>query len=69
MPDTKVLINCNVFDGSSPQVQPDRYVLVQDGEIAEIGPSGSAPAPDGAATVDLQGSYLMAGLFNMHTHF
>ena len=69
MPDTKVLINCNVFDGSSPQVQPDRYVLVQDGEIAEIGPSGSAPSPDGAATVDLQGSYLMAGLFNMHTHF
>ena len=37
MPDTKVLINCNVFDGSSPQVQPDRYVLVRDGEIAEIG--------------------------------
>jgi imidazolonepropionase-like amidohydrolase len=69
VPDTKVLINCNVFDGCSPQVQPDRYVLVQDGEIAEIGPSGSAPSPDGAATVDLQGSYLMAGLFNMHTHF
>jgi imidazolonepropionase-like amidohydrolase len=69
VPDTKVLINCNVFDGSSPQVQPDRYVLVRDGEIAEIGPAGSAPAPDGAATVDLQGSYLMAGLFNMHTHF
>ncbi len=69
MPDTKVLINCNVFDGSSPQVQRDRYVLVHRGEIAEIGPSGSAPAPGGAATVDLQGSYLMAGLFNMHTHF
>ena len=69
MPDTKVLINCNVFDGSSPQVQPDRYVLVRNGEIAEIGPAGSAPEPDGAATVDLQGSYLMAGLLNMHTHF
>ena len=69
MPDTKVLINCNVFDGLSPHVQPDRYVLVRDGEIAEIGPSGSAPAPSGAATVDLQGSYLMPGLFNMHTHF
>ena len=69
MPDTKVLINCNVFDGLSPRVQPDRYVLVRNGEIAEIGPAGSAPEPDGAATVDLQGSYLMAGLFNMHTHF
>jgi imidazolonepropionase-like amidohydrolase len=69
VPETKVLINCNVFDGCGPGVQPDRYVLVHRGEIAEIGPSASAPAPDGAATVDLQGSYLMAGLFNMHTHF
>ena len=69
MPETRVLINCNVFDGLSPRVQPDRYVLVRNGEIAEIGPAGSAPEPDGAATVDLQGSYLMAGLFNMHTHF
>jgi imidazolonepropionase-like amidohydrolase len=69
VPDSKVLINCNVFDGLGPHVQPDRYVLVRGGEIAEIGPSASAPVPDGAATVDLQGSYLMAGLFNMHTHF
>ncbi len=69
MPDTKVLVNCNVFDGRGPGVLPDRYVLVRDGEIAEIGPPESAPAPDGATTVDLQGSYLMAGLFNMHTHF
>jgi imidazolonepropionase-like amidohydrolase len=69
LPDTKVLINCNVFDGLSPQVLPDRYVLVRGGEIAEIGPSGSAPAPGGAVTIDLQGSHLMAGLFNMHTHF
>jgi imidazolonepropionase-like amidohydrolase len=69
VPDTKILINCNVFDGRSADVLPDRYVLVRDGEIAEIGPSVSAPAAEGAVAVDLQGSYVMAGLFNMHTHF
>jgi imidazolonepropionase-like amidohydrolase len=69
MPDTKVLVNCNVFDGCAAGVLADRYVLVRDGEIAEIGAAGSAPEPGGAAVIDLQGSYLMAGLFNMHTHF
>jgi imidazolonepropionase-like amidohydrolase len=69
MPDALLLVNCNVFDGRSPGVLRDRYVLVRDGEIAGTGPSGSAPEPAGAAVVDLQGSYVMAGLFNMHTHF
>ncbi len=68
MPDTKILINCNVFDGRAG-VQRDRFILIRDGEIADIGPSGSAAAPAGAVAVDLQGSYVMAGLFNMHTHF
>jgi imidazolonepropionase-like amidohydrolase len=69
MPDTKILLNCHVFDGCRPGVQPDRYVLVSGGEIAGIGPSGSAPALQDAVIIDLRGSYLMAGLFNMHTHF
>jgi imidazolonepropionase-like amidohydrolase len=69
MPDTKVLINANVFDGCGAGVLQDRYVLVRDGEVAEIGPSGSAPEPEDAVIIDLQGSYVMAGLFNMHTHF
>jgi imidazolonepropionase-like amidohydrolase len=67
MPDTKILVNCNVIDGRNAGVQRDRYVLVRDGEITEIGPSGAAPRD--AVTVDLAGSYVMAGLFNMHTHF
>jgi imidazolonepropionase-like amidohydrolase len=68
MPEEKVLVNCDVFDGCGSGLLRDRYVLVRGGEIAEIGPSGSAPEPAGAAVIDLQGSYLMAGLFNMHTH-
>jgi imidazolonepropionase-like amidohydrolase len=69
MPDAKVLVNCNVFDGCGAGVQRDRYVLVRDGEIAEIGAAASAPESAGAAAIDLHGSYLMAGLCNMHTHF
>jgi imidazolonepropionase-like amidohydrolase len=66
---TKVLVNCHVFDGRGADLLRDRHVLIQDGKIAAIGPAGASGAPGGAAVVDLHGSYLMAGLFNMHTHF
>jgi len=69
MGESTMLVHCQVFDGSGADVRRDQDVLVTDGRIARIGPSASAAAPDGAAVVDLVGSYLMAGLFNMHTHF
>jgi imidazolonepropionase-like amidohydrolase len=68
MGETTMLVNCHVFDGTGAEVRRDQHVLVRNGRIAAIGPAGQA-APDGAAVVDLAGSYLMAGLFNMHTHF
>lgn len=68
MGETTMLVNCHVFDGSGAEVRRDQHVLVRDGRISAIGPAGQA-APEGAAVVDLAGSYLMAGLFNMHTHF
>jgi imidazolonepropionase-like amidohydrolase len=67
MDDLKILVNCHVVDTRGAGVQRDQYVLVRDGAIADVGPQGAAPGD--AAVVDLQGSYLMAGLFNMHTHF
>jgi imidazolonepropionase-like amidohydrolase len=69
MGDSTLLVHCHVFDGSGADVRRDQDVLVRDGKIAGVGPSGSAAAPDGAAVIDLAGSYVMAGLFNMHTHF
>jgi imidazolonepropionase-like amidohydrolase len=68
MGETTMLVNCHVFGGSGAEVRRDQHVLVRDGRIAAIGPAGQA-VPEGAAIVDLAGSYLMAGLFNMHTHF
>ena len=68
MGETTMLVNCHVFDGTGAEVRRDQHVLVRNGRIAAIGPAGQAP-PQGAAVVDLAGSYLMAGLFNMHTHF
>jgi imidazolonepropionase-like amidohydrolase len=68
MGDPKILLNCHVFDGQDADVRRDQYILVRDGKIAELGPLGAAAVPGGVAVIDLRGSYVMAGLFNMHTH-
>src|SRR5258707_14070471 len=67
MGDSTLLVHCHVFDGSGADVRRDQDVLVRDGKIAGVGPSGSAAAPDGAAVIDLAGRYEMAGVFNKHT--
>jgi imidazolonepropionase-like amidohydrolase len=64
----QVLVNCNVFDGHGDAVLRDQRILVRDGRIAALGPHDPDRAAD-AAAIDLGGSYVMAGLFNMHTHF
>jgi imidazolonepropionase-like amidohydrolase len=67
----QVLVNCNVFDGHGDAVLRDQRILVRDGRIAAMGPWDPNPGEgaDGGAVIDLGGSYVMAGLFNMHTHF
>jgi imidazolonepropionase-like amidohydrolase len=69
MDNPKILVNCHVFDGRRADVQRDQYILVREGKIAEVGAWGPAEARTGVTVIDLQGSYVMAGLFNMHTHF
>ncbi len=63
----QVLVNCDVFDGHAGEVLRDQQILVRGGRIAALGPAG--PVPPGAAAIDLGGAHVMAGLFNMHTHF
>ena len=43
-------------------------VLVVDGRIARIAPSGELEAPEGATRVDASGRYLVPGLAEMHAH-
>jgi imidazolonepropionase-like amidohydrolase len=43
-------------------------VVVQDGHIAAIGPSGRVTAPAGATHVDLRGKTMMPAMVNAHVH-
>jgi dihydroorotase len=43
-------------------------VLIRGGEIAEVGPPGSLPAPDGADTVEAGGKHLFPAFVDPHVH-
>ena len=43
-------------------------VVVRDGMISAVGPTGEVPVPAGMAVVDGRGRYLIPGLWDMHSH-
>jgi imidazolonepropionase-like amidohydrolase len=45
---------------------PDRTVIVENGRITAVGPSGSTPVPVGATRIDGRGKFLLPGLAEMH---
>ena len=61
------LINGRVFDGTSDEIIEDQVILVADGEIESIVAAGRS-IPTDYKVIDLQGYYLMPGLFDVHTH-
>ncbi len=61
------LTNGHVFDGVNDRILENATVLVADGRIERIG-DGAMRIPRGYEVVDLEGYYLMPGLFDAHTH-
>src|SRR5258707_15823433 len=68
MGDSTLLVHCHVFDGSGADVRRDQDVLVRDGKIAGVGPSGSAAAPDGAEGLAVARTDGKGGVFHPHTN-
>jgi imidazolonepropionase-like amidohydrolase len=63
-----VLSRANLIDCVEPRVRPDIAVLVEDGRIRAILPSGEMGSVEDAQTIDLKGAYLMPGLWDVHIH-
>lgn len=69
-PPPLLLRPARVFDGTGAAPRRDVEVLVRDGRIVSIAPTGSLPAADraGALVVDLPGTTLLPGLIDLHSH-
>lgn len=61
-------VNVNVVPMTEERVIPGQTVIVQDGKIAEIGPTDEVAIPENAHRVEGMGKYLLPGLADMHTH-
>jgi len=63
-----ILSHANLIDCIEPKVRPDTAVLIEDGRIRAILPSGEAGSVSNAQLIDLKGGYLMPGLWDVHIH-
>jgi imidazolonepropionase-like amidohydrolase len=60
-----VLTGCQIIDATRPEPRPDAWVLVDGTSIRDVG-QGRAPRADRA--LDLEGAWLLPGLWDVHTH-
>jgi imidazolonepropionase-like amidohydrolase len=63
-----LLTHCSIVDVLSGGVTQDAELLVDGNRISGVGPRGDVPRPSDARIVNLQGAYVLPGLFNMHVH-
>ncbi len=65
---TVVFKSVNVIPMDTERILENQDVVVRDGKILSIGPSGSGKVGKGALLVEAKGKYLMPGLAEMHAH-
>lgn len=63
-----LIANARVFDGTAGPSRPQHDVLVADGAVAAIAPTGSLDPPD-ARRLDATGCWVMPGFLDTHTHY
>ena len=66
--DAIVLRNFTLIDGGDHEPVPQAAMVVEQGRISWVGRGADLKAPDGAATTDLNGAYMIPGLINLHAH-
>ena len=63
-----VLTNCKLIDCVSPTPVPEASIVVENGRISEILDGSRSPDTREARVIDLEGSYLLPGLWDIHIH-
>src|SRR5687767_15802919 len=63
-----VIRNISVIDGLSPEIQPNRTVVIVGNRIKAIGEKGKVAIPKRAKFIDGGGKYLIPGLWDSHVH-
>ncbi len=65
---TVLVEHVTLIDGTGAPARADMAVLVRDGRISSVAPSGRIPTPEDAEVVDGTGHTLIPGLVMLHEH-
>ena len=63
-----ILANATLIDCVEPRPVPKATVVIDDGRISAIHADGRSVPPGDATVIDLEGAYLMPGLWDVHIH-
>ena len=63
-----ILTNCNVIDCVNPDPKTQATVVIEDGRILDVRDGGPPAGASGDRVIDLEGSYLLPGLWDVHIH-
>ena len=63
-----ILTNATLIDCVNPAPIPNASVVIEDGRITQILAAGQQPPAVDAVSIDLNGAYLLPGLWDVHIH-
>ena len=63
-----ILTNCNVIDCVNPDPKTQATIIIEEGRISDIRDGGATRHTDKDIVIDLKGSYLLPGLWDVHIH-
>jgi enamidase len=63
-----VLTNARVIDGTGAAPRANQTIVIENGNIADLGDSGRVQIPGGATVIDLAGKSVIPGLVMVHEH-
>lgn len=67
-PQVLVLNDATIIDAAHPATAMHQTVVIMNGRIAKVFPTGTMPIPDSAVVINLKGKYLLPGLIDSHVH-